>query len=242
MITDLGDGYELDDDRDRVDLDALWDLLQREAYWGRFRTRDVVERQVERSWSVLGAYRGGVLIGFARAVGDGEALGYLADVVVEPAHRGCGIGKALARGIVESPEAAGWRWMLHTRDAHSLYWRLGFRPPDGTYLERPRRTPLGDPSESSQAVLVVATFDVPVQGVDAFRSYEAAVLPLLRDHGGRLERRMRDDTGTFEVHVLRFPSADAFAAYRSDPRRADLMPTLERSGAVVRAVEVTEIT
>src|SRR5690349_2393495 len=137
MITDLVDGYELDDDRDRVDLDALWELLQREAYWGRFRTRDVLERQVARSWSILGAYHSGSMIGFARAIADGEALGYLADVVVEPAHRGRGIGRALARGIVESREAAGWRWMLHTRDAHSLYAGLGFGPPDGTYLERP---------------------------------------------------------------------------------------------------------
>ena len=69
---------------------------------------------------------------------DGEALGYLADVVVAPEHRGRGIGRALARELVEDGPAAGWRWMLHTRDAHALYARLGFHPADGTYLERPR--------------------------------------------------------------------------------------------------------
>ena len=78
------------------------------------------------------------MVGFARAVADGEALGYLADVVVEPAHRGRGLGFALARELVQGGPAAGWRWMLHTRDAHSLYARLGFQPPDATYLERPR--------------------------------------------------------------------------------------------------------
>jgi hypothetical protein len=31
------------------------------------------------------------------------------------------------------------RWMLHTADAHDLYARHGFRPPDDTCLERPAR-------------------------------------------------------------------------------------------------------
>lgn len=30
------------------------------------------------------------------------------------------------------------RWMLHTADAHELYARFGFAPPDGSCLERPR--------------------------------------------------------------------------------------------------------
>ena len=113
----LPDWYELDDDPSRFDLDAAWDLLDRYAYWGRFRTRDAFERQVARSWRVLAAYHNGRLVGFARAVADGETLGYLADVVVAPEHRGRGIGRALARGLVEDGPAAGWRWMLHTRDA-----------------------------------------------------------------------------------------------------------------------------
>jgi hypothetical protein len=29
--------------------------------------------------------------------------------------------------------------MLHTADAHGLYRKFGFRPPDGMYLERPGR-------------------------------------------------------------------------------------------------------
>lgn len=33
MRRDLGDGYELDDDRDRVDVDAVHAYLSGEAYW-----------------------------------------------------------------------------------------------------------------------------------------------------------------------------------------------------------------
>ena len=59
MILTGPDAYELDDDRGRLPLDALWDLLDREAYWGRFRTPDVLARQVASSWRVLAAYREG---------------------------------------------------------------------------------------------------------------------------------------------------------------------------------------
>ena len=131
MSADLPDGYELDDDRSRFDLDAAWELLDRYAYWARFRTRDVVERQLAGAWRVLAAYHDGQLIGFARAMADGETLGYLADVVVAPEHRGRGIGRALTHAMVADGPGAGWRWMLHTRDAHGLYAELGFAPAGG---------------------------------------------------------------------------------------------------------------
>jgi RNAse (barnase) inhibitor barstar len=35
---ELSDGFELDDDPARVDLDAVWDFLSTEAYWGRDRS------------------------------------------------------------------------------------------------------------------------------------------------------------------------------------------------------------
>ena len=243
MIISRHDGYELDDDSERVDLDALWDLLQREAYWGRFRTPDVMRRQVAASWRVVAAYRDGHLIGFARAVADGESLGYLADVIVEPAHRGHGLGLAMASALVESEPASGWRWMLHTRDAHTFYARLGFRPPDGSYLERPRRSPAGAataaPDESG--LVVVATFDLPSDGVEALRAYEDAVLPRLGEHGGRLERRLRTASGTYEVHVLRFRDTAALAAYRGDPVRAAAVAELIRSSGTARVELVEEV-
>ena len=61
---------------------------------------------------------------------------------------------------------------------------------------------------------------IPPAGVEAFQRYEAAVLPLLAEHGGRLARRLRADGGEVEVHLVEFASAGAFDAYRADPRRA----------------------
>jgi GNAT superfamily N-acetyltransferase len=65
------------------------------------------------------------------------ALAYLADVYVEPAHRGRGLGRALVAAMVDGGPGAGFRWMLHTSDAHTLYAGFGFTRPDDTYLERP---------------------------------------------------------------------------------------------------------
>ena len=132
--------YELDDTRDRIDLDAVWDFLSNQAYWARWRTRDVFENQVRNAWRVMGVYeRGsGAQVGFARAFSDGCAAAYLADVFVLPAHRGNGLGMRLVRAMIEEGPGARFLWMLHTRDAHDLYARLGFGPrEDGRYMERP---------------------------------------------------------------------------------------------------------
>lgn len=132
-------GYEIDDDPDRVDLDVVWDFLSSQAYWGRWRGRSDVERQVAAAWRLVGAYRSdtGAMVGFARAVSDGVALAYLADVFVLPGYRGTGLGAAMVRRMIDEGPGARFRWMLHTADAHGLYAKFGFAPPTGTMLERP---------------------------------------------------------------------------------------------------------
>ncbi len=114
----LPGGYELDDDRARLDLDAAWDLIERYACWARSRTRDVVERQLAGSWRVL---------------------------------------------------------------------------------------------------------------------------PVMRAHGGRVERRLRGSDGQVEVHVLRFPSAEALDAYRADPGRAAVAHLFEQSGTTMHLQPVADL-
>ncbi|SEG78281.1 Ribosomal protein S18 acetylase RimI [Saccharopolyspora kobensis] len=130
----------MDDSRDRVDRDAVWDFLTTQAYWGKWRTREQFERQVDQAWRVVGAYRksDGGQLGFARAFSDGVGSAYLADVFVLPEGRGHGVGKALVRVMVEEGPGRDFRWMLHTDDAHGLYRSFGFAEPDNTYMERPR--------------------------------------------------------------------------------------------------------
>jgi GNAT superfamily N-acetyltransferase len=138
--------YELDDDPSRVDKDAVWEFLSTQAYWGKFRTRADFEKQFASAWRVVGAYEtsaardgAGRQVGFARAVSDGVSFAYLADVFVLPDARGAGLGKDLVATMIDRGPGAGFRWALHTDDAHGLYGKFGFAKPDHKYLERPRR-------------------------------------------------------------------------------------------------------
>lgn len=129
MKRDLGDGYELDDDRTRIDRDAVHAYLGGESYWAKGRTRERQDALIEASQHVVGLYKDGRPIGFARAVDCfGAGFVYLADVYVLDECRGRGLGVELIREIVENGPYADRRWVLHTRDAHALYEKLGFGP------------------------------------------------------------------------------------------------------------------
>jgi len=123
----LENGYELDDDRARLDRAAIHAYLGGSSYWAQGRTRERQDELIDASDHVVGLYKDGAQIGFARAV-DCDAAGfvYLADVYVLDEHRGHGLGVALVREIVERGPFADRRWVLHTRDAHALYAKLGF--------------------------------------------------------------------------------------------------------------------
>jgi ribosomal protein S18 acetylase RimI-like enzyme len=133
----LDGGYELDDDPTRVDIGAVHDYLANESYWAKGRPRETVERLVREATRVVGLYHDGRQVGFARAFSDGVALAYLADVCVLPEHRGRGLGVELVREIVVQGPLAGVKWILHTRDAHDLYRKLGFGSPSERLMERP---------------------------------------------------------------------------------------------------------
>jgi GNAT superfamily N-acetyltransferase len=139
----LAGGFELDDDRERIDVDAVHRFISTESYWGLGRPRSLVQRTVAGSARVVGLYRCeqpelGSQIGFARAISDGASLAYLADVYVLAAYRGRGLGLELVREIVER-SFGEVRWMLHTADAQELYRRLGFSEGNSPYplMERP---------------------------------------------------------------------------------------------------------
>lgn len=136
----LPGGFELDDDRTRVDVAEVQRFLSTESYWARGRPREVVERLVRDAARVLGLYAGHRQLGFARVVSDGITFAYLADVYVHPDVRGRRLGLELVREAVDGGPHRGLGWLLHTSDAHGLYAKLGFGPPASTLLER-RRAP-----------------------------------------------------------------------------------------------------
>ncbi len=136
MNRSLEGGFELDDDRERVDVGAVHRYLAEESYWAQGRPRDDVELLLREAARVVGLYHDGRQIGFCRAPRCAPGLFYLADVYVLEEFRGKGLGVELVREMVENGPLAGKRWLLHTEDAHELYRKFGFAEPSRKLLER----------------------------------------------------------------------------------------------------------
>jgi GNAT superfamily N-acetyltransferase len=135
---ELADGYELDDDPARIDIDAVHAFISGESYWGQGRPREMVERVVRKADRVVGLYKDGAQVGFCRAVFDeGARIAYLADVYVLGEHRGRGLGLEIVREMVDNGPMAEGTWLLHTRDMHPLYAKVGFGLPGERLMERP---------------------------------------------------------------------------------------------------------
>ena len=128
---------DLSDDRSQLDIARIHGWLA-SSYWSPGIARDLVERAIAGSHP-LGAYRDGIQVGFARAITDHATFAWIADVFVDDAARGHGIGRAMVGWFVDHPRFAGIRRIgLVTADAHGVYEKLGFHAllrPD-RYMER----------------------------------------------------------------------------------------------------------
>jgi GNAT superfamily N-acetyltransferase len=127
---------ELDDERGRIDVDAVYDYLSNESYWARGRSRENVEKTVLEAARVIGLYDGARQVGFARVISDGVHVSHLCDVYVLSEYRGRGLGVELVREAVDNGPHANLSWTLATKDAHGLYKRFGFTTPDQRIMQR----------------------------------------------------------------------------------------------------------
>jgi GNAT superfamily N-acetyltransferase len=117
--------FAISTDPSRLDLSTIHRFL-RGSYWAAEIPYAVVERAVAGSLP-FGVYRGSTQVGFARVITDRATFAYIADVFIEDAYRGRGLGTWLIETILDHPELQGLRrWMLVTRDAHQLYRKFGF--------------------------------------------------------------------------------------------------------------------
>lgn len=123
----LPSGHEFSDDPARLDRAYILASLAT-AYWTQGRPPGLIERSWAHSLGV-GLYApDGPQCGFARLITDRAMRAHLADVFIDPACRGQGLGHALMAAILDHPDLATVRvWTLQTRDAHGLYARFGFQ-------------------------------------------------------------------------------------------------------------------
>jgi N-acetylglutamate synthase-like GNAT family acetyltransferase len=120
------DDYLISTDLSLLDLDVIYYYLSGESYWAQGIPRHVVEKSIANSLC-FGVYHQRKQIGFARLITDKATFAYLADVFITIDYRGHGLSKWLLQVIHGHPELQGLRrWMLGTRDAHSLYEQFGW--------------------------------------------------------------------------------------------------------------------
>lgn len=126
--------YTISTDNDRLDINIIHDFIANQSYWGQGRAVAVVQRALDHSLN-FGLYHNNKQVGFARVVTDYATFAWVADVFVLADERGRGLSKWLMEVILAHRELQGFRrWVLATKDAHSLYSRYGFIP-----LHRPER-------------------------------------------------------------------------------------------------------
>ena len=120
--------YVVSDDPARLDPEAVHRYVSGESYWAGGISRERQDEAIRNSVCV-GAYHGTEQVGFARVVTDRVRFAYLCDVYVLAPHRGRGLAKRMVSQLRGRPDLAGvTRWMLGTRDAHTLYSSLGWTP------------------------------------------------------------------------------------------------------------------
>lgn len=92
---------------------------------------------VSKSQRAVVAVEGGKVIGFARAICDDLSNGYLSMVVVDPAHRRQGVGRALVRAVMGDNQLITWVLRAGRPEELPFFARLGFVP-SSVAMERNR--------------------------------------------------------------------------------------------------------
>ncbi len=115
----------ISDDKSKLDVELIYKFLT-SSYWAEGRTIEAVKKSIEHS-ICYGVYKANRQIGFARIVTDSTVFAYLMDVFILEEHRGKGYSKLLLKKIFEDDRFKSIKkWMLATKDAHSLYAQFGF--------------------------------------------------------------------------------------------------------------------
>jgi uncharacterized protein (DUF1330 family) len=94
-------------------------------------------------------------------------------------------------------------------------------------------------SLESESLEIVASLWIHPDRVAEFEAYEKKAARIMQRHEGAIQKVIRvtnanspSNAQPFEVHVLSFPSLEAFQAYRSDSELAALAE--ERNAAISR--------
>ena len=115
----------ISDDKSKLDVVLIHKFLTI-SYWAKGRTIDEVKKSIDNS-ICFGIYKNDNQIGFARIITDYVVFVYLMDVFILEEFRGKGYSKILLQKIFDDDRFKRVKkWILATKDAHSLYAQFGF--------------------------------------------------------------------------------------------------------------------
>lgn len=113
-------------DKSKLLVNIIHDYLSNNSYWAKNIPIITLEKAIEGS-NCYACYINTKQIAFARVITDGATFAYLADVFVIEEFQNKGIGKKLMAFIMNDKNLQGLRrFMLATKDAHTLYQKFGF--------------------------------------------------------------------------------------------------------------------
>ncbi|MDM5360387.1 GNAT family N-acetyltransferase [Peribacillus sp. ACCC06369] len=143
-------GFSISTNKKYLDVDLIHDFLNQEAYWSKGILKETVIKSIENTTLCFGVYKGEIgnegseQVGFARVITDLATHAYLCDVFILPDYRKLGLSKWLMDVITNHSELEGVRrFMLATKDAHSLYKKYGFNQIDNSelFMQKVRKSP-----------------------------------------------------------------------------------------------------
>ncbi len=122
--------YVIEDGLERMDFERVHGWLSK-TYWSPGIAQTKIERAATNSAMVVSSYIGNTQVGYMRVISDKTTFAWIADVFVDEGHRKKGIAKAMVQFALKHPDFQNLRrWVLATRDAHSVYAEVGFIPLD----------------------------------------------------------------------------------------------------------------
>ncbi len=124
-MVEVKNGILFSSDKEDMDFEMIYSFIKA-SYWGNLRTRE--EQRIANDNSInFGLFHNKKQFAYARVMTDKVFFAYLLDVFVIEEYQGKGYSKLLMANILNFDELKNIdRWMLATKDAHSLYEKFGF--------------------------------------------------------------------------------------------------------------------
>ncbi|MGA7932008.1 MAG: GNAT family N-acetyltransferase [Kovacikia sp.] len=123
------------DQKGRINLEQLQELLQLAAFWAKDRRTEDLAVAIANSDPIITVWDGEQLVGFARATSDGIYRATIWDVIIHPAYQGIGLGSKLVETVLSHPRMNRVeRVYLMTTHQQRFYERIGFKQNTSTTM------------------------------------------------------------------------------------------------------------